>query len=156
LKKVISLALVLVLLLGCIGLAACGGGEEGTPPPNGEATPPSNGGAAPPSGGGLTWNDMPVYSGAKQVQKGSWSIPPEQGEWSKMEWRYYETGDSSSKAASFYKSQMPGEGWQEMAWMEVEEVSWGYYSKNDEQDGAMVWVGSDEGKTSIALMRATQ
>ena len=143
-------------MLGCIGLVACGGGESGTTPPpsNGEATPPSNGGTIPPSGGGLTWNDMPVYSGANQVQKGSWSIPPEEGEWSKVEWHYYETGDSVSAVASFYKSQMPTKGWQETMWMEMEEMSWGYYSKNNEQDGAMVWVGSDEGGTFLALMRA--
>jgi len=160
LKKVISVALALVLMLGCVGLVACGGGggEGGTAPPpsNGGVTAPSEGEATPPSGGGLTWNDMPVYSGAKQVQKGSWSIPSEEGEWSKMEWRYYETKDSVSKVTSFYKSQMPGKGWQETTWMEIEEMSWGYYSKNNEQDGAIVSIGFDEGKTFIALMRATQ
>lgn len=164
-KKVVSLVLVVAVMLSSVGLVACGGGEGVTPPPpSGEAAPPAEEAAPPPSeeeptpppAEGLSWNDMPVYSGAKQVTKGTWTIPPAEGEWSKVEWRYYETGDSVSTVVAFYKSQMPGKGWQEMAWMEMEGVSWGYYSKNDEQDEAMVWTGSDDGKTFIALMRATQ
>jgi len=159
LKKVVSLVLVVAVMLSSVGLVACGGGEGVTPPPPSEgetAPPPSEEEAPPPSGGAVTWNDVPIYSGAKQVTKGSWTIPPEEGEWSKVEWRYYETGDSVSTVVAFYKSQMPGKGWQELVWMEMEEVSWGYYGKNDEQDGAMVWTGSDEGKTFIAIMRATK
>ena len=159
-KKVVSLVLVVAIMLSSVGLVACGGGEEGvTPPPPAEgetAPPPSEEKPTPPPAEGLSWNDMPVYSGAKQVTKGTWTIPPAEGEWSKVEWRYYEAGDSVSTVVAFYKSQMPGKGWQEMAWMEMEGVSWGYYSKNDEQDEAMVWTGSDDGKTFIALMRATQ
>jgi hypothetical protein len=146
-KKAISLLLVLVL--GCIGLVACGGGEGSS----GGAAPPEEEGT-PPSGGGFTWNDMPVYPGANQVQKGSWSMPPAEGDYSKVEWRYYETGDSMSTVASYYRSQMPAKGWQEMGWMGME--AGGYYSKNNEQDGAMIWVGSDEGETFLSLMRATQ
>ena len=155
-KKAISLVLILVVILGSIGLVACGGGETGTTPT------PSNGGTTPtpsptPPPSGLNWTDMPVYSGVvTQVQKGSWAIPPEEGEWTKVEWRYYETGDSVSQVAAFYRAQMPGNGWQEVAWMEMQEMSWGLYNKNDEKDGAMIWVGSDEGKTFIALMRATR
>lgn len=158
-KKVISLVLVVVMMLGCVGLVACGG-EEGvtTPPPEEAAPPPPEEEAPPPPppAGGLTWNDMPVYPGVNQVQKGAWSIPPEEGEWSRVEWRYYETGDSVSTVVAFYKSQMPGNGWEETFWMEMDEMRWGYYSKNNEQDAAMVWVGSDEGKTFVALMRATE
>lgn len=160
-KKLISLVLVLVMMLGCVGLVACGGGEEDvTAPPPSEvevtAPPPSEEKPTPPPGGVLTWSDMPIYSGAKQVQKGSWSIPPAEGEWSKVEWRYYETGDSVDKVAAFYKSRMPGKGWEEMGWMEMQEMNWGIYNKNNEQDAAMVWIGSDDGKTALALMRATK
>ena len=145
------------MMLGCIGLVACGGGDgETTPPANGETAPPSNGETAPPSEGGLTWNDMPVYPGANRIQEMTWTIPSEEGEWTKIEWRYYETGASISTVTDFYKSQMPGNGWEEMFWMEMEEMQWGYYSKNNEQDVAWVWVGSEEGKTVISLMRATE
>jgi len=150
-KKAISLALVLIMMLSCISLVACGGGEEEAPTPSPTSEP-----ATTPSGSGLTWNDMPVYSGTGQVQKGSWSIPPAEGEWLKVEWRYYETSDSINAVATFYKSQMPGNGWQETMWMEIQEMSWGIYNKNDEQDAAMVWIGSEEGKTFFALMRASE
>ena len=146
--KVISLVFIVVTVLGCLGLVACGGeGENGT-------TLPSNGGTAP-SGDDSTWDDIPVYSRAKQVQKGSWSIPPDEGKWSKVEWRYYETGDSVSTVAAFYRTEMPKKGWQEVGWMETEEMSWLGYSKNNEKDGAIIWIDSEEGKTFIALMRGT-
>ncbi len=158
-KKVLSLVLVVVMMLGCIGFVACGGGEgETTPPPsNGETVPPSNGETTPPpSGVGLNWNDMPIYPGANRIQEMTWTIPSEEGEWTKVEWRYYETGASVSTVTDFYESQMPGKGWQDTFWMEMEEMQWGYYIKNNEQDVAWVWIGSEEGKTVISLMRATQ
>jgi len=135
-------------MFGCVGLVACGGGgDTGT-------TQPSNEGTTPP-GDDFTWDDIPVYSKAKQVQKGIWFIPPDEGEWSKVEWRYYGTGDSVSTVAAFYRAEMPENGWQEVGWMETEEMSWGRYSKNNEKDGAIVWIDSEEGKTFIALMRGT-
>lgn len=72
-----------------------------------------------------------------------------------MEWRYYETGDSVSTVAAFYRTEMPKKGWQEVGWMETEEMSWLGYSKNNEKDGAIIWIDSEEGKTFIALMRGT-
>ena len=104
-KRAISLVLIAVMMLACIGLIACGA-ESGTTPLS----------------GGNSWGDVPVYSGAKQVQKGSWSIPPAEGEWVKVEWHYYETGDSVGSVAAFYRAEMPGEGWDEMAWFEMQEM----------------------------------
>jgi hypothetical protein len=97
---------------------------------------------------------MPVYAGAKQVQKGAWAIPPTEGDYSEFEWRYYEVGDDVSTVANYYRSQMPGKGWTEMASMEVPDMLWSMYSKNNEQDVAAVWVSSDEGKNFLALWRA--
>ncbi len=156
-KKVIPLVLVVVMMLGGIGLVACGGEEVGPPPTEEEeAPPPTEEEAPPPSEVGLTWNDMPVYPGANRIQEMTWTIPSEEGEWTKIEWRYYETGAIISTVTDFYKSQMPGKGWEETFWMEMEEMQWGYYSKNNEQDVAWVWIGSEEGKTVISLMRATE
>lgn len=168
-KKVISLVLVVVMMLGCIGFVACGGGEEaGQPPTDGDGTlPPADGdGALPPSDGGeptepppsgaFTWNDMPVYTGANRIQEMTWTIPPAEGDYSAIEWRYYETTASVSEVAAFYKSQMPAKGWQEAMWMTAEEMQWGYYSKNNEQDVAMIWIGFEEGKTGFALMRGSE
>lgn len=159
-KKLLSLVLIFALILGCVGLAACGNGaeeeEEATPPPAEEEAPPEEEEVEPPSGRELSWSDIPVYSGADQIQKGSWAMPPAQGEWTKVEWRYYETGDSVDQVASFYRDKMPDKGWDEMMWMEVEGMAWAYYAQNNEKDGAMFWVTSDEDKTVFALMRASQ
>ena len=146
----------MLLLLGCVGLVACGGGEEnGTEETsNGDTTLPADDEPAP--SGTLTWSDIPTYPGATVAQKGSWAIPAEQGEWSKMEWRYYETRDTADDVAAFYKSRMPGNGWNETMWMEAEGMAWAYYTKNGENDGAMFWSASEEGETFFALMRATK
>ncbi len=163
-KRLISIILALGMVLGCVGFFACGSGNvETTPPPsNGETIPPSDGDTTPPpTTGGVIWNDIPVYPGANQIQEMAWTMPLEEEEWSKAEWHYYETRASVSEVTAFYKSQMPGKGWEEMGWMdwsgiEMEDMQWGYYSKNNEQDVAWVWIGLEEGKTAIILMRATE
>jgi len=167
LKKIL-LVLVIVLLLGCLGVSACSAQEETTNqgPTTTSTSSTTTASVTTPAlvtttapaaaAGGLTWNDMPVYSGAGQIQKGSWSIPPAEGDYSKMEWRYYETNDSLDKVASFYKSQMPDKGWEEQGWVEVQEMNWSMYVKNNENDAAMIWVSSQDGKTVIALWRATK
>lgn len=159
-KKLLSLLLASILVLSVISLPACGGGEESdeiqTPPASEPAGAPENETLTAPSTEGLTWNDMPVYSGAKQAQKGSWSIPSTEGDYSKVEWRYYESGDNLDTIAAFYKTQMPAEGWEEMGWMEVPDMQWGIYNKNNENDAAMVWVAMDDGNSVIAMMRATE
>ncbi len=90
------------------------------------------------------------------MQRATWSIPPAEGEWAKMEWRYYETSGSVSAVADFYRAQLPAKGWEEKAWMEAGQVQWGYFEKNNEKDGAMVWISTQEGKTALAVMRATK
>ena len=153
-KKIIFLALVAVMLLACVSFTACGGGA----PPSGEGAESGDGTTAPPSsdGDGFTWNDAPTYPGASQIARGSWAIPPEEGEWQRAEWRHYETGDSQSTVVAFYQSAMAQNGWQQMMEMEIEEISWFWYTKNNEQDGAMVWIGKDNGNTIISIMRGGQ
>ena len=165
-KKIVAVVLLVAMVLACASVAACGGGGV-TPPPAGEPTPappsettppqPSDGGVTPPSsGGGFTWDDMPVYPGAAQVAKGSWMEPPEEGEMSRVEWRHYQTGDGKDNVIAFYKSAMPGKGWQEMASMEMGELSWLMYTKNNEADLAWVYVGEGDGETLIHAMRASE
>jgi hypothetical protein len=161
-KKLISVFIMFVLLIGCIALAACGSKDNGeektttaastkTTAKTTEKTTTSS------SSGGLTWNDMPVYSGAGQVQKGTWSVPPsDDEEYAKFEWRYYESSASVSEVAAFYRSQMPGKGWEEKGWMEAGEMSWGMYNKNNENDAAIVSISGQDGKTAIALWRAAK
>lgn len=141
-RRILSLVLVPVMVLGCISLSACAGGNGGevpAPPGEEEPAPPSDEASSPPppssdeeaspppssSGGGVSWGDMPVYSGAKEIQKGSWATPPAEGDYSTVEWRYYQADADPSAVATFYKSAMPGEGWQEAAWVEMPEGKWG-------------------------------
>ena len=98
-------------------------------------------------------------AGAKQIQEASWAIPSTEGDWSEVGWRYYRMDDDVCDVrmvAMFYKMEMPKSGWNEADQVQTQDMSWGYYTKNNEKDGAIVWVGSDGGKTVFALMRATK
>ncbi len=161
-KKVISLVFSLAIMLGCIGVTACAG-----------------------ENGGLTWNDIPVYPGAELAMERSWTVLPEEEPWSEVEWRYYLAGDkySVSEIASFYESEMPAEGWQDISEMESGVINealwsyhklinlytqvdivgrmgdWGYYNKNDEKNWAAIWMGinrewEEADKTYIVIMIA--
>ena len=141
-KKLMPLLLILFLMLGFSCLVACGGGS-----------------GIPSSVAGLTWDDMPVYAGAKQIQEATWAIPPTEEDWSKVEWQYYRMDDDVNDVrmvTMFYKMEMPKNGWKEIDQMQTQDMSWGYYTKNNEKDGATVWIGNDDGKTVFAIMRATK
>ena len=62
------------------------------------------------------WSDIPLYSGARQVQ-GDWTSIADTITGStagmKWEWHFHQINDSDvASAISFYKSSMPGAGWQ--------------------------------------------
>lgn len=154
--------LVMVVALGLTGLVACGGGgtevaeEEGEGEVTGEAQE-EEGNGGQPSGGGGTWNDIPVYSGVNQIAQWEWATPGELGDWSKVEWRYYKTNAAVSAVSNFYKSQMSDYGWQQSMWTEGGEMTgWGFFMKNNEKDGAMIWCIAEGGDTLLALMRGWQ
>jgi hypothetical protein len=168
LAGILSAVLGLVILV----LAGCGGGSETdrsstTASSNSATTQKSSAASAattPTSApllsqsnvSGLTWDDMPLFAGAKQIQKAKWSIPQSQDQdYTKMEWRFYETGATSKEVSAFYKDKMPAVGWTEAGWMDTEGNSWGWYSRNDEKDAAMVYVVTDNEKVTLALWRAT-
>ena len=161
--KRISPILVVIAVLALVLVGACGGdnGEEKTTAATTAATsaatttvqttPPSNGG-----GGGLTWNDMPVYGGADQIEEFSMSFSPDEGDYSEWEWRYYETGADIDDVIDFYKDKMPDNGWDEQMWMDMGEVAYGMYFKNNEKDAAMVWIATEGGDTLVGLWRASE
>jgi len=75
-----------------------------------------------------------------------------------VEWRYYKLDDpytSIAMVTMFYRNEMPKNGWLENVWMETAGASWGAFSKNGERDNAIVRIGTDEGYTVFALMRAS-
>jgi cytochrome c553 len=108
--------------------------------------------------GGLTWNDMPVYPGAVAVSEMTMNFPAdEENDWTKSEHRVYETSDDVAAVSDFYEAQMPANGWEEMMTMNTGEASMYNYTKNNEQDGAYIWIvtDEDEGKTVIQMTRGT-
>ena len=163
-NKAIALLFVVVAAASCAGLAGCGstrGGETAAPPAQEEEAAPaeSEEEEAMPGVVNLKWGDIPVFATAEQTQKGGWAIPPAEGDWSSVEWRYYRMPDEMNSVVEvgrFYKNEMPKNGWQETMWLEVEDMIMSYYNKNGERDGAAVWIGSEEGHTVFALMRASQ
>ncbi len=159
-KRLISLTLVLILALGCLGLVACGGGqkEEADTTTEAMSTPEQEGKAAPPEqktgSGGCTWADMPMYPGAEKADQyfnGVTTTPEEY-----TESHTYTTGDALGKVAAFYQAQMPKKGWYQDKWMDVEmtKAEWtcqrGVYSMRDGQDAAIVKV-TDKGEGMIYI-----
>lgn len=127
-KKFISVTLILVIVLLCAGVTAC-------------ATKPQP-----------YWNDIPVYPKAKEVQKGSWSIPEVEKKWGNVKWSYWETNDSVDDVSDFYEDQMRIAGWKAEGWISTSIAAYGNFTKNDGKDGAMVWTSIVVGdKTGIAL-----
>ena len=163
--KKISLAFVFIAIIALVAVGACGGNgdeEETTAAQTTSTTettsaeptttlPSSNGG-----GGDFTWNDMPVYGGADQIQEFNMSFAPDDSEYSRWEWRYYESNADIDDVIDFYKDKMGDNGWNEQMWMDVVEVAYGVYEKNNENDAAMVWIAADEGDTLIGLWRASK
>jgi len=156
-KKMVSIILTMVLIAGTISLMACGSSEEvENDQAATEEEESSHEETEETSSQSEWWSDVPVYAGAKEIQKGSWAIPADDGEFSKVTWKYYECSDSAAKVSAYYKDEMPEEDWNETFWMESQDTSWGYYYKNNQEDGAMVWVSTDGNKTIIAVMRGGQ
>jgi len=161
--KRISPILVVIAVVALVLVGACGGenGEEETTAAattttaaattTAQTTQPSNGG-----GGGLTWNDMPIYGGADQIEEFSMSFSPDDADYSEFEWRYYETGADVDDVIDFYKDKMPDNGWDETMWLDAGEVAYGLYMKNNEKDAAMVWIAAEGGDTLVGLWRAAE
>ena len=142
-KSVVSLTLVLVILLSCIGLVACNEVEkEGTASPSSgnEAPSPPVEEPAQLSSGGFTWDDMPVYPGATTDKEKWFSINNSDVLIPIIsESRPYETNDSLKAVADFYKSEMPKNGWDQIDWTQGDEANAdGKFVKNDYQDRADV------------------
>ena len=139
-RKSILIALLAAVVLGGIAFSGC------------------RDGATPAPGSELNWDDMPIFAGASQVDEANWEMPPEDKDWLRVEWRYYrfdEPYTSVAEVTMFYRNEMPKNGWQENAWMDIQDTSWGAFSKNDDYDDAIIWITSKEGHTVFALMRAS-
>jgi hypothetical protein len=169
----------LVILTLALALAACGGGgdnnekesptaEKGTP----AATKTTEGApaatetaeatkTAEASGGGATLENIPVYPGADKVGDYSGSSPiPIVGEglsttdYKDTKWAVYETSDSASDVAAFYKDKMASSGWKQEGWFDTSignGAAYGGFSRDNGNTGAWVAVAGSGDKTEIVL-----
>jgi len=151
-RKLTTLALVMALVLSGLALAACDGkGEEGSASSSEETT------AKKPDKGGSAFDDIPIYPGAKKVQKAEGT--PAKGmfdsrEYANVEHRAYETGDSPDKVADFYKKQMPKNGWTKLVFQKYPEGSYmGAWVKGGKGTGAQISISDRKGSTYIGIIR---
>ncbi len=167
-KRITLLILAAFITISIFTLTACGGGNnETSAAPAASTTPAVSTSTATQSAtdmpttqaaGNVDWSDMPSYPGAVQVKMGEWAVPDsEQANYTKFEWRYYESSDAAADVMAYLKDKMPGLGWTEDAYMPIAGSYWGLYLKNDKKDGAVIWVSSKYGaKAVIAMMRGVK
>ncbi|MDY6912140.1 MAG: hypothetical protein SVM79_07300 [Chloroflexota bacterium] len=174
-RKLIHSMMVLVLILSCATLAACGGEEgeqsqgtasnvtseetmftsEETSDVTVTATPPTATGETPATGGGTSGegcSGVPRYPGASEVEEG-WSWGASQfGEYGEGEWNYYSTDDGADEVISYYRDKMPGAGWQEEMAVELDAYSMAVWTKDDGDTVAGVSAGDyEEENTGIII-----
>ncbi|MBT4511697.1 MAG: hypothetical protein HOC20_05755 [Chloroflexi bacterium] len=165
-RKLLSLMLVMVLVLGCLGLAACGGGDDDEEPTSGASsgdqieetgddTPPMSDEASSTSGDGTSGegcSGVPEYPGADDVEETSWNWGAGQfGEYT--EWYYYTTEDDATDVIEYYQDKMPDNGWQEVMSSNFPDYSLTIWMKNDGDTIAAIGAGDyEEGETGIIIM----
>jgi hypothetical protein len=146
-KRVMLMVLALLLILSCINITACSCGED-----NGTTTSQTTSLTTGSSGGSESWDDVPIYPGAKQVFKMK-GDDTSGGKPITLEKRIYETGANANDVAAFYETKMPANGWEQISWMEIQTGFIGQYEKNDGQDNVVIAIASNDkdGGTTISI-----
>lgn len=107
--------------------------------------------------GEYVWDDIPLYPGAVEVEKGEyWLVPSEARAFSDVEWLYYRlpatviVGDVSL----FYTTTMEELGWLEQLWyQEAQDTAVLEFRRNMRSDGLHLWVQARGEYTVFSLMR---
>jgi hypothetical protein len=115
---------------------------------------------APASSTGGTkniWSDIPIYSGAQPAADTGFGLTI-QGDPSfpNSEWRFYETPSSVSPVSDFYNKQMPDKGWTKESWLDMGEMQYGSFVKNNETRRCLIYVIANENVTSINILSAAK
>ncbi|MFO8009686.1 MAG: hypothetical protein R6U89_02625 [Dehalococcoidia bacterium] len=153
-NKIMALLLVLMLMAGCVAIAACGDGDDGDETGETSWQQPGEQDTTPAGSGEFTWADVPVYPGADEEESFSMATSVGQDEdFDRIEWRYYSTGDSMDDVASFYEGEMPGSGWNKVMAMDMGEMWYGYWEKNNGNTGAYIGVVEEGGETMLWMWR---
>ena len=170
-KDVFRCVFAAIVLLGLVGTLACegdvgrgGADSSATSAGTDESGDQTSDAEAQDSGSTASfgedfWDDIPVYAASTPIEKGTWSIPPQDdSEYSKVDWRYYELpqGNDPDMIARFYQMEMPKRGWQEMTHVDVEGTSMAFYTRNGGNEAAYMWANTENGKPVYALMRAAK
>jgi len=136
---------IVALLLGGIGLIACGNEDSATKQESTEA--PST---KPSSGDTGSWG-IPIYPGSKSDEE--FYIKSDQGQFRNdkpavLESRIFRTSDSMASVVVFYKEKMPASGWKDTGWIEGGEMYVGSYEKNSGQEVTAIQIFSDDNKVT--------
>ena len=139
-KRATLVMLIVVLLLGGIGLIACG--NEGQGSTEAPATKPSSGDTG-------SWG-IPIYPGSKSDEE--YYIKGDQVFKDKpavLESRIFTTSDKMDSVVAFYKEKMPASGWKDTGWIEGGgEMYVGSYEKNGGQEISAIQIFYDDNKVT--------
>lgn len=128
-KKVTLVAVLLIMPLSFASLVACAG---------------------------FTWDDVPVYPGATQVNNHEWFTEDVKDafkeHWDRVEWRYYVVDNPDISVDTYYMNEMPERGWSRI----IASGSQPYvFSKNNDNHFAAVYAfPGTGGSVEIVLVRA--
>jgi hypothetical protein len=109
------------------------------------------------SGTGDIWSDIPIYPNAKAAEDEGFSLSVGgDASYSQIEWHFYASTDAFTKVVDFYTKQMPAKGWTKMMWVDVGEMAYGTFQKNNEDRICMVYVIKTEGGAGINIQSAAK
>ncbi|OYD14805.1 hypothetical protein CH330_06530 [candidate division WOR-3 bacterium JGI_Cruoil_03_51_56] len=95
-------------------------------------------------------SDLPAflrYPGAKGI--GRWSMSGEEGKGTVYT---LQTGDPGGKVVDWYKASLTGAGWKQGSQIETEKGTTLIYGTSDKKQMATVTVGTEDKKTTVAVM----
>ena len=149
-KRAAPILIIGALLLGIVGLAACGNQDGAETQAPAETQP-----AKLPSRGTGDW-PIPIYPGSSE--DGEYYVRAEQGQFLKgkpavLESRLYTASDKVATVVAFYKQKMPAGGWKDTGWIETEPMSLAQYEKDGGNDTAVVQIYVESNATNIKIDR---
>jgi len=166
-RKGLLVMLMFVLAPGCLCLTGCGGAkekDEGGPVSRPltmartesqtgtkEKTSPASGEQTP--AGTVVRTDIPVYPGAGGVGGGHGS---EEGAISGAERRVYLSGDAVEQVAAFYKAEMVVQGWEEMMFVEQEDLCMATWQKKEADEKVSIKILTDSKGGSTIIITKVQ
>lgn len=110
------------------------------------------------SGTGDIWSDIPIYPNAVKAEDEGFGLSV-QGDpsFSQIEWRFFAVQNVDlDKVADFYKEKMAANKWNKMMWVDVGEMSYGTFEKNNETRMAMIYLILSEGGVAMNIMSSAK